>query len=64
MEVVLAAIHAYQSPQAIPLANAFLKAYLTIDEGLSGKISVIPNPSANRLTASHDCTATAHFTFE
>jgi hypothetical protein len=40
MEVVLAAIHVYQSPQAVPLANAFLKTYLTTDEELSGKVSV------------------------
>lgn len=40
MEVVLTAIHAYLSPQAVPLANAFLKAYLATDEGLSGKVSV------------------------
>ncbi len=40
MEVVLTAIHVYQSPQAIPLANAFLKAYLATDEGLADKVSV------------------------
>ncbi len=40
MEVVLAAIHAYQSPQAVPLANAFLKTYLATDEGLAGRVSV------------------------
>ncbi|KAF0221360.1 MAG: radical SAM domain-containing [Geobacteraceae bacterium] len=40
MHVVLAAIHSYPSPQAVPLANAFLKAYLATDEGLSDKVSV------------------------
>lgn len=40
MEVVLAAIHAYQSPQAVPLANAFLKTYLTTDEGLASRVTV------------------------
>jgi radical SAM superfamily enzyme YgiQ (UPF0313 family) len=40
MQVVLAAIHPYPSSQAVPLANAFLKAYLGTDEGLSGRISV------------------------
>jgi radical SAM superfamily enzyme YgiQ (UPF0313 family) len=40
MKVVLVAIHPYPSPQAIPLGNAFLKAYLNTDEALAGKISV------------------------
>lgn len=40
MKVLLAAIHPYQSPQALPLANAFLKAYLNTDEYLSDNISV------------------------
>lgn len=40
MRVVLAAIHTCPSPQAVPLANAFLKAYLCADEELSASISV------------------------
>lgn len=40
MRVVLAAIHTRPSPQAVPLANAFLKAYLCADEELSAGIPV------------------------
>lgn len=40
MKVVLVAIHSYPSPQAVPLANAFLKAYLKTDKELSVKVSV------------------------
>lgn len=40
MQVTLAAIHTYTSPQAIPLANAYLKAYLTSDEELATTIAV------------------------
>lgn len=43
MKVVLVAIHPYPSPQAVPLGNAFLKAYLNTDEALAGKISVTLN---------------------
>ena len=40
MRIVLVAIHPYPSPQAVPLGNAFLKAYLLTDEYLAGRISV------------------------
>ena len=40
MKVVLTAIHPYPSPQALPLANAFLRAYLATDEELTGGVSV------------------------
>lgn len=40
MKVVLAAIHPYPSPQAVPLANGFLKAYLATDEELASRVSV------------------------
>ena len=40
MRVVLAAIHPYPSPQSVPLANAFVKAYLATDEALSARIPV------------------------
>lgn len=40
MRVVLAAIHTSPSPQAVPLANAFLKAYLCADQALSNRVSV------------------------
>lgn len=40
MKVVLAAIHPYPSPQAVPLANAFLAAYLATDEELSAKVAI------------------------
>ncbi len=40
MKVVLVAIHPYPSPQAVPLGNAFLKAYLSTDEYLAERISV------------------------
>ncbi len=35
MKVILVAIHPYPSPQAVPLANAFLKGALAMDEGIS-----------------------------
>jgi tRNA A37 methylthiotransferase MiaB len=40
MRIVLVAIHPYPSPQAVPLGNAFLKAYLLTDEYLAKRISV------------------------
>lgn len=40
MKVVLVAIHAAPSPQAVPLANAFLKAYLGTDEELAAAVPV------------------------
>jgi radical SAM superfamily enzyme YgiQ (UPF0313 family) len=40
MRIVLAAIHPYPSPQALPLANAFLKAYLGSEANLAGKVAV------------------------
>ncbi|ABB30350.1 Radical SAM domain protein [Geobacter metallireducens RCH3] len=40
MKVVLAAIHPVPSPQAVPLANAFLKAYLGTDEELAARVAV------------------------
>jgi hypothetical protein len=40
MKVVLTAIHPYPSPQALPLANAFLRAYLATDEELADGISL------------------------
>ncbi|AJE04555.1 B12-binding domain-containing radical SAM protein [Geobacter pickeringii] len=40
MKVVLAAIHAAPSPQAVPLANAFLKAYLGTDDELAAAVAV------------------------
>ncbi|GLI38198.1 radical SAM protein [Geobacter hydrogenophilus] len=40
MKVVLAAIHPAPSPQAVPLANAFLKAYLGTDEELAARVAV------------------------
>ncbi|WP_298438266.1 radical SAM protein [Geobacter sp.] len=40
MRVVLVAIHSAPSPQAVPLANAFLKAYLATDEELATTLSV------------------------
>jgi hypothetical protein len=40
MRIVLVAIHPYPSPQALPLANAFLAAYLKTDDDLAGRISV------------------------
>lgn len=40
MKVLLVAIHAYPSPQAVPLANAFLKSCLATDEGLAGMVTV------------------------
>lgn len=40
MHVVLASIHPFPSPQAVPLAAACLKAALDHEEGLSGKVSV------------------------
>jgi radical SAM superfamily enzyme YgiQ (UPF0313 family) len=40
MRIVLAAIHPYPSPQAVPLANAFLKAFLENDANLAEKVGV------------------------
>ena len=40
MKVVLAAIHPAPSPQSVPLANAFLKAYLATDEELASRVEV------------------------
>ena len=40
MRVTLVAIHPYPSPQAVPLANSFLKSYLSTDEELSAGIAV------------------------
>lgn len=40
MKVVLAAIHPSPSPQSVPLANAFLKAYLATDEELASRVEV------------------------
>jgi radical SAM superfamily enzyme YgiQ (UPF0313 family) len=40
VKVVLAAIHPSPSPQAVPLANAFLKAYLATDEELAALVTV------------------------
>lgn len=40
MKVVLVAIHPSPSPQAVPLANAFLKAYLATDEELHARVAV------------------------
>lgn len=40
MKVLLVAIHPYPSPQAVPLANAFLKSALAVDEGLSATVKV------------------------
>lgn len=40
MKVLLVAIHHSLSPQAVPLANAYLKAYLSTDEELASAVSV------------------------
>lgn len=40
MKVVLVAIHPYPSPQAVPLANACLAAYLATDEELLARVQV------------------------
>ncbi|HEX9024185.1 MAG TPA: radical SAM protein [Geobacteraceae bacterium] len=40
MKVVLVAIHPYPSPQALPLGNAFLKAYLSTDPELAERVRV------------------------
>src|SRR5690242_5170853 len=40
MKVLLVAIHPYPSPQAVPLANAFLKSSLVTDEELAGMVTV------------------------
>jgi radical SAM superfamily enzyme YgiQ (UPF0313 family) len=40
MRIVLVSIHPYPSPQALPLANAFLKAYLSSDAILAEKVTV------------------------
>lgn len=36
MRIALVAVHPYQSPQSLPLANAFLQSYLTTDPQLAG----------------------------
>ena len=57
MRIVLAAIHPYPSPQAVPLANAFLKAYLSSDAFLAEKVTVelsdffVGQPIADALSA-------------
>ncbi|HEY6871723.1 MAG TPA: radical SAM protein [Geobacteraceae bacterium] len=40
MNVILVAIHPYPSPQAVPLANAFLKGALAMDAGVSALVAV------------------------
>ena len=40
MNILLTAIHPYPSPQAIPLANGYLKASLAADEELAGRVRV------------------------
>jgi hypothetical protein len=40
MKVILVAIHPYPSPQAVPLANAFIKSCLATDEGLAAMVTV------------------------
>jgi len=40
MRILLAAIHPYPSPQALSLGNAYLKAFLSADAHLSGRISL------------------------
>jgi hypothetical protein len=40
MRISLVSIHPYRSPQAVPLACAFLKEALLADEGLSGTLAV------------------------
>lgn len=40
VKTVLVAIHTEPSPQAVPLANAFLKSYLSTEEGLRETVSV------------------------
>lgn len=40
MKVLLVAIHPYPSPQAVPLANAFLAGYLSTDPELAARIEV------------------------
>jgi len=40
MKVTLVAIHSHPSPQAVPLACAFLKGFLLADPRLAGRISV------------------------
>ena len=37
MKIILTAIHAHPSPQAVPLANAFLKASVADDQTLAGR---------------------------
>jgi Radical SAM superfamily/B12 binding domain len=60
MNVTLVAIHPYPSPQAVPLANAFLKSFLSADHDFADSISVdlaeffageVPDGSAARLLA-------------
>ncbi|GFE56614.1 B12-binding domain-containing radical SAM protein [Geobacter sp. AOG1] len=40
MNVILTAIHPYSSPQAIPLANGYLKASLAADEELANRVRI------------------------
>jgi Radical SAM superfamily/B12 binding domain len=40
MKVILVAIHPYSSPQAVPLANSFLKSYLSAHQELATRIGV------------------------
>jgi len=40
MRIVLAAIHPYPSPQALPLANAFLKAYMSTNADFADKATI------------------------
>jgi radical SAM superfamily enzyme YgiQ (UPF0313 family) len=40
MNVTLVSLHPYPSPQAVPLANAFLKSYLSADPDLARRVEV------------------------
>lgn len=40
MNVILVAIHPYPSPQAVPLANSFLKGFVATDPELSAEVTV------------------------
>jgi hypothetical protein len=40
MKVILVAIHPHPSPQALPLANSFLKSYLSTDRDLATRVTV------------------------
>jgi radical SAM superfamily enzyme YgiQ (UPF0313 family) len=56
VNVVLTAIHPYPSPQAIPLANAYLKACLLADEELAARVTItlrdffVGDPAATCIT--------------